>query len=136
MSVLSDLESSDDPAVRQGLATRRSVLGEAYVSRTLERPAEPGDDQQHLLTGQVWGTLWNREALDRRSRSLVTIALLVAGGHGDELEAHVLGGLRNGLTPEEITEVVIHSGAYCGAPVGLAGMRRVKAALAREAATA
>lgn len=129
MTLRDRLASSDDPALGLGLRTRREVLGDDYVEAALDRAAGWGEPLQEVVTANVWGAGWNRPGLDRPSRSLVTISLLSAGGHVDELETHVRGGLRNGLTPEQIVEAVIHVGHYCGAPVALRAMRHVKAAL-------
>lgn len=112
-----------------GMRTRREVLGDPYVDAALTRAAGTGDALQDLVTDNVWGDLWGRDELDRRSRSLVTVALLVAGGHHDELRAHTRGALRNGLTPAEVVEVVLHCSGYCGAPVALAAMRTVREVL-------
>lgn len=132
MSLRERLADSDDDSMKLGLATRREVLGDAYVDAALERADGWGDLVQDVVTRRVWGDAWNREELTRPQRSLVTLAVLSAGGHGAELEAHVVGALRNGLTPEQIVEVVVHVGHYCGAPCALTAMRHVKAALDRE----
>lgn len=129
---VSKLEHSADPKVRAGYAIRREVLGEEYVERALAATTV-GEDLQELVTGQVWGAQWGRATLDRPSRSLITIALLVAGGHLGELRTHIHGALRNGLTREQILEVILHCAGYCGAPTALAAMRAAQDALAEGA---
>lgn len=126
----SKLADSSDPHVRNGYAVRREVLGEDYVDNALATTTPLGEDVQELVTGQVWGAQWGRPALDWPSRSLITIALLTAGGHQNELRAHIVGGLRNGLTQDQILEVIRHCAGYCGAPVALSAMRTAQDVLA------
>ncbi|MFJ8228788.1 alpha/beta fold hydrolase [Streptomyces sp. NPDC094448] len=99
-----------------GMKTRREVLGDAHVDA-----ATAGDDPftaefQELVTRYAWGEVWNREGLDRRTRSAVTMTALVAGGRLEELAVHVRAALRNGLTPDEIKEILLHTAVYCGMP--------------------
>lgn len=129
---LDRLMHHEDPRVREGLARRREVLGDEYTLPAIERASSLAEELQTWVTRDVWGATWERDALDRPSRSLVTIALLVAGGHQQELRAHVRGGLRNGLTSEQILEVVRHCAAYCGAPIALSAMRTVASELEAE----
>ena len=121
-----------DPAVRAGMTRRLEVLGDEYTLAAVESASPLAEDLQTWVTRDVWGGTWERDALDRPSRSLITIALLIAGGHEAELAAHVRGGLRNGLTSGQILEIVRHCAAYCGAPVALSAMRTVAAVLERE----
>ncbi|MCL6672887.1 bifunctional 3-oxoadipate enol-lactonase/4-carboxymuconolactone decarboxylase PcaDC [Streptomyces panaciradicis] len=99
-----------------GIKIRREVLGDAHVDRTLAEADAFSGDFQELLTRYAWGEIWNRPGLDRRSRSCVTLAALVAGGHLDDLAVHVRAALRNGLTPLEIKEVLLQAAVYCGVP--------------------
>lgn len=99
-----------------GIKIRREVLGDAHVDRTLAEADAFSGDFQELLTRYAWGEIWNRPGLDRRSRSCVTLAALVAGGHLDDLAVHVRAALRNGLTPLEIKEVLLQAAVYCGIP--------------------
>ncbi|MFE7855728.1 4-carboxymuconolactone decarboxylase [Streptomyces sp. NPDC057403] len=99
-----------------GVKIRREVLGDAHVDRTLAEADAFSGDFQELLTRYAWGEIWNRPGLDRRSRSCVTLAALVAGGHLDDLAVHVRAALRNGLTPLEIKEVLLQAAVYCGIP--------------------
>ncbi|WP_458246375.1 bifunctional 3-oxoadipate enol-lactonase/4-carboxymuconolactone decarboxylase PcaDC [Streptomyces sp. MAI_2237] len=99
-----------------GIKIRREVLGDAHVDRTLAEADAFSGDFQELLTRYAWGEIWNRPGLDRRSRSCVTLAALVAGGHLDDLAVHIRAALRNGLTPLEIKEVLLQAAVYCGIP--------------------
>ena len=127
------LANHEDTRVRDGLARRREVLGDDYTLSAIDKASSLSEELQTWVTRDVWGATWEREALDRSSRSLITIALLVASDHQQELSAHVRGGLRNGLTPEQIVEIVRHCAAYCGAPLALSAMRTVAAVLEAEA---
>jgi 4-carboxymuconolactone decarboxylase len=110
----------------KGLAVRREVLGDAYVDRALGAANAFNEPLQQLLNENCWGTLWTRETLPRRTRSLVTLAILTALRAPAELQAHVRGALRNGCTPEEIREVLLHATGYCGFPAGVEAFRAAK----------
>jgi 3-oxoadipate enol-lactonase/4-carboxymuconolactone decarboxylase len=97
-----------------GLKVRREVLGDAHVDRELAAADDFAEDFQELLTRYAWGEVWNRPGLDRRTRSCITLTALVAGGHFDDLAAHTRAALRNGLTPQEIGEVLLQAAVYCG----------------------
>jgi 3-oxoadipate enol-lactonase/4-carboxymuconolactone decarboxylase len=99
-----------------GLKVRREVLGDAHVDRALATADEFSGDFQEFITRYAWGEIWDRPGLDRRSRSCVTLTALVAGGHLDELAFHTRAALRNGLTPNEIKEVLLQAAVYCGVP--------------------
>ncbi|MGW2050994.1 bifunctional 3-oxoadipate enol-lactonase/4-carboxymuconolactone decarboxylase PcaDC [Streptomyces sp. NPDC001858] len=99
-----------------GLKVRREVLGDAYVDRALSQADDFSGDFQEFVTRYAWGEIWDRPGLDRRSRSCVTLTALVAGGHQEELGFHVRAALRNGLTPDEIKEVLLQAAVYCGVP--------------------
>jgi 3-oxoadipate enol-lactonase/4-carboxymuconolactone decarboxylase len=103
------------PAQR-GLAERRAVLGEAHVDRALDRASELTADFQELLAKWPWGEVWARPGLDRRSRRLLTIAMLVALGRSDELEMHLRQALRDGVSVAELKEVLLHTAVYAGVP--------------------
>jgi 3-oxoadipate enol-lactonase/4-carboxymuconolactone decarboxylase len=106
-----------------GEAVRREVLGDAHVDRSLTAATDLTRDLQELVTTYAWGAVWSRPGLDRRSRSLVTLTALVGGGHHDELAVHLRGARRNGLTWEEIAEVLLQTAVYCGMPAALAASR-------------
>nr|WP_189232009.1 4-carboxymuconolactone decarboxylase [Streptomyces flaveolus] len=106
-----------------GLKVRREVLGDAHVDRQLAQADDFSGDFQELLTRYAWGEIWDRPGLDRRTRSCVTLTALVAGGHLDELAFHVRAALRNGLTPDEIKEVLLQAAVYCGVPAANSAFR-------------
>ncbi|WP_318215140.1 4-carboxymuconolactone decarboxylase [Streptomyces sp. SCL15-6] len=106
-----------------GLKVRREVLGDAHVDRQLAQADEFSGDFQELLTRYAWGEIWDRPGLDRRTRSCVTLTALVAGGHLDEFAFHVRAALRNGLTPDEIKEVLLQAAVYCGVPAANSAFR-------------
>ena len=99
-----------------GERTRREVLGDEHVDRAQEKTAPFTADFQDLITRYAWDEIWNRPGLDRRTRSAITITALVAGGHEAELELHLKAALRNGLTADEIKEVLMQAAIYCGVP--------------------
>ncbi|BFO16789.1 hypothetical protein SHKM778_31770 [Streptomyces sp. KM77-8] len=106
-----------------GLKVRREVLGDAYVDRILAEADDFSGDFEELVTRYAWGEVWDRPGLDRRTRSCVTLTALVAGGHLDELAFHTRAALRNGLTPDEIKEVLLQAAVYCGIPAANAAFR-------------
>jgi 3-oxoadipate enol-lactonase / 4-carboxymuconolactone decarboxylase len=99
-----------------GMRTRRDVLGDAHVDRTIQATTNFTADFQDFITRYAWGDIWMRPGLDRRTRSAITITALVALGHENELAMHVRAALRNGLSPDEIKEILLHSAIYCGVP--------------------
>ena len=99
-----------------GERTRREVLGDEHVDRAQERATEFTRPFQDFITRYAWGEVWNRPGLDRRQRSMITLAALTAVRAEGELELHVRAALRNGLTPEEIREVLLHTAVYAGVP--------------------
>jgi 4-carboxymuconolactone decarboxylase len=105
-----------DPSRDRGERTRREVLGDEHVDRAVARTTEFTREFQDLITRYAWDEIWNRPGLDRRTRSCITLTALVAGGHMDELALHVRGALRNGLTPDEIKEVLLQTAIYSGVP--------------------
>ena len=105
-------EESPEP----GEQVRREVLGDEHVDRATERTTDFTRDFQDFITRFAWGGVWTRPGLDRRMRSAVAITAAVAGGHHDELALHVRGALRNGLSHDEIKEILLQSAIYCGFP--------------------
>lgn len=99
-----------------GLAVRREVLGDAHVDRAMAAATDFTRDFQELITSYAWGTIWTRPGLDRRSRSLITLTALVARGHHEELAMHVCAARSNGLTNDEIKELLLQTAIYCGVP--------------------
>jgi 4-carboxymuconolactone decarboxylase len=99
-----------------GMEVRRSVLGDEHVDRAIRRTTEFTAPFQDFITRYAWGSVWTREGLDRRTRSAITLAVLAALGRENEIEMHVRGGLRNGLEPAEICEILLHTSVYAGVP--------------------
>lgn len=114
---------SNDPETQAGLATRRAVLGSDYVDAALNRATPFTAPLQELVTKHAWGNTWQREGLDLKTRSIVTVAMLVALGRTHELKIHVRGALNNGVTPEELQEIFLHATVYCGFPAALDAFR-------------
>ena len=100
----------------EGMRIRRSVLGDAHVDNSVAATTEFTASWQDFITRTAWGDVWNRPGLDARTRSAITISLLVALGMEHELGLHIQGGIRNGLTKEEISEIILHSSIYIGVP--------------------
>lgn len=130
LSDTSSIEDAHRTLFDAGLVVRREVLGEDYVNAALAHSAgSDGEPLQEYVSETVWGAVWTRPGLDRRSRSLITLGMLVALNQPQELAVHVRAGLRNGVTREEVVEAVIHGTAYAGVPAGVAAMRVVQEAL-------
>jgi len=110
------VSSDRDDTYAKGMEVRRMVLGDAHVDRAIERTTSFTEGFQELITRYAWGEVWSRPGLDRRARSMITLTALVATGREHELEMHVRAALRNGLTPDEIGEVLLHCAVYCGVP--------------------
>ena len=106
-----------------GMEVRREVLGDEHVDRATDNATEFTRDFQELITEYAWGTIWTRPGLDRRSRSLITLTALVAGGHDEELAMHVRAALTNGLTVDEIKETLLQTAIYCGVPAANTAFR-------------
>ena len=110
----------------KGMKTRREVLGDSYVENSLKNATEFTLQLQQLVTESCWGLVWSRDGLDKCTRSLVTISMLVALRASTELKTHVLGALRNGCSVQQIQEVLLHSSAYCGFPAAIEAFRAAK----------
>src|SRR3954471_4432468 len=115
-----------------GTRIRREVLGDEHVDRAVEGTTPFTEDFQALITRYAWGEIWARPGLDPRMRSAITITALVARGHYEELALHVRGAVRNGLTADEIAEVLLHSAIYCGVPAANAAFRVAQDVLREE----
>jgi 4-carboxymuconolactone decarboxylase len=107
----------------QGLKTRREVVGADKVDRWLEESDEFTAPLEELIIEFGWGAIWSRPGIDRKTRSLLTIALLAAQNHPDELEVHLHNAVNNGCTHEEIREALLHTAAYCGIPTARSAIR-------------
>lgn len=115
--------------IETGRSIRTEVLGADYVARSVGTADEFSLPMQELVMEYCWGEIWSRPGLDRRSRSLLNLGMLVALGKTHELSVHVRGALHNGLTPEEIQEALLQTAIYCGVPAGLEAFRVAKSVL-------
>jgi 3-oxoadipate enol-lactonase/4-carboxymuconolactone decarboxylase len=115
-----------------GMSVRREVLGDAHVDRAVAQTTDFTADFQDLITRYAWGDIWTRPGLDRRSRSLITLTALVARGHHDELAMHVRAARRNGLTVDEIKELLLQTAIYCGVPDANTAFRIASRVLAED----
>jgi 4-carboxymuconolactone decarboxylase len=106
----------DDGRYAEGLAVRRAVLGDAHVDRSLAGATRFSGPWQDYVTTAAWGQVWTRPGLDRRTRSMLTLALLAALSHDNELALHLRAAVGNGVTPDEIREVLLHTAVYAGVP--------------------
>jgi 4-carboxymuconolactone decarboxylase len=118
----------------KGMAVRREVLGDAHVDRAVATTTPFTAPFQELITRYAWGEVWSRPGLDRRTRSCITLAMLVALRCEEELAMHVRAALRNGLRPEEIGEVLLHAAVYAGVPAANAAFAVAQRVLGEEGA--
>lgn len=112
-----------------GVSTRRAVLGAEYVDAALQNATDFNIDLQELVTQYCWGDVWNRPGLDRRTRSLLNLAMLTALNRPHELKLHVRGALNNGVTRDEIKEVFLQAAIYCGVPAAVDAFRTAAEAM-------
>jgi 4-carboxymuconolactone decarboxylase len=105
-----------DPAYDRGMEVRREVLGDAHVDGAIAKTSEFTADFQDMITRYAWGEVWSRPGLDRRMRSAITVTALVDLNRPEELAMHLRAALRNGLTPDELKEILLQSAVYCGVP--------------------
>ena len=115
-----------------GTRVRREVLGDGHVDRAIARTTPFTADFQDFITRYAWGEIWTRPGLDRRTRSCITMTAMVALGKIEELEMHVRAALRNGLTEDEIGEVLLQCAVYCGVPAANAAFAAAQRVLAEE----
>ena len=112
-----------DAAFQNGLAKRTQVMGQPFVDKAFDGMTEFTKPIQHHITRAAWGDTWQRDGLDLKTRSLITVAMLTALGKTHELKGHVRGALNNGATKEELQEVLLHAAIYCGVPTAVEGFR-------------
>jgi len=105
-----------DPLYERGMEARRAVLGDEHVDAAIARTTPFTEEFQQLITRYAWGEIWTRPGLDRKTRSCITLTALVALNRMDELAMHVRAALRNGLSADEIAEVLLQTAVYCGVP--------------------
>ncbi|KVC92998.1 4-carboxymuconolactone decarboxylase [Burkholderia ubonensis] len=106
----------DQQRYEAGMKVRRAVLGDAHVDRSIESRTEVTEEFQNLITRYAWGEIWTRDGLPRHTRSLLTIAMMVALNRGEELALHLRAARNNGVTRDEIKEVLLQTAIYCGVP--------------------
>lgn len=119
----------------QGLRKRRQVMGQDFVDRALQGAGDFSLPLQEFITEHAWGTVWCRDGLDLKTRSLITIAFLVATGRTHELAGHLRGAMNNGAAEREIQECLLHAAIYCGVPLAAEAFRCAENVLAEERGT-
>lgn len=117
---------TDEARYDQGMEVRRAVLGDAHVDRAVAGTVPMTADFQDLITRYAWGDIWSRPGLTRRDRSIAVLTALIALGHHEELAMHLRAAIRNGLSHDEITEVILQSAIYCGVPAANTAFRIAK----------
>ena len=125
------MSRSDEERLQAGMRVRREVLGDEHVDRAIARTDAFSEPFQSFITRVAWGDIWDRPGLDRRSRSMVTLAALTALRAEAEIGMHVRAAIRNGLTPDEIAEVLLHASIYAGLPAGNASFSIAQETLAQ-----
>ncbi|WP_327035344.1 4-carboxymuconolactone decarboxylase [Micromonospora ureilytica] len=124
---------NDSERHEAGMTVRRQVLGDAHVDRAIAGTDEFTADFQDFITRYAWGEVWSRPGLDRRTRSCITLAVLATLHHDEELAMHVRAALRNGLSPEEVAEVLLQVGVYAGVPAANRAFKVARETLRQEA---
>jgi 4-carboxymuconolactone decarboxylase len=120
----------DQERYQEGMIVRREILGDAHVDRTLERLNSFNEDFQNLITRYAWGEIWTRPGLERKTRILITVALLVAVNRPDEFRMYVKAAIQNGVSQAELKEVLLQTAIYCGLPAANASFRAAEEVLA------
>lgn len=123
----------ENPRFLAGLAVRKAVLGEEYVNNSLANADDFIGPLQQYLTETAWGGVWTREGLDRKTRSMLNLAMLAALNRPNELKLHIRGALNNGVTKEEMREIFLQVAVYCGAPAGLDAFKLAQQVFKEEA---
>ena len=116
----------------QGMKVRRAVLGDAHVDTSLKNRTEFDEALQDLITRYAWGEIWSRPGLPRQTRSMLTLAMMVALNRPEELRLHLRAALNNGVTREEIREVLLQTAIYCGVPAANSAFRLAQEVFARQ----
>lgn len=124
--------SEPSPLYKQGMSTRRAVLGEAHVERASATQTSFDQDFQTFITEGAWGSVWSRPGLTRRERSMITLALLAALGHDEEVAMHVRATANTGASPDDIKEALLHVAVYAGVPAANRAFKIAKAELAKR----
>jgi 4-carboxymuconolactone decarboxylase len=115
------------------MAIRRKVLGDAYVDQSMQNADDYTMPLQTFVTENAWGTVWVRECLSLQQRSIITVSAMIAMNRPHELKLHIRGALNNGITKEELRELFLHCGAYCGAPAAIDAFRVAREVFAEDA---
>ena len=115
--------TSDHPQFDKGLTTRTQVMGEDFVNKALGGATDFTQPMQEHITAKAWGDVWQRPGLELKTRSMITVAMLIAMGKQHELKGHVRGALNNGVTPAELQEILLHAAVYCGVPSAVEAFR-------------
>ena len=123
---------ADTTLFDRGMATRRAVLGDVHVDAATARKTAFDEDFQTFITEGAWGSVWSRPGLSKRERSIVTIALLAALGHEEEVAMHVRATVNTGCSPEDIKEALLHVAVYAGVPAANRAFRTVRDELAKR----
>lgn len=127
---------NENESYKAGLAVRRKVLGDKYVDESLAQADDFTAPLQQYLTEHAWGAVWVREGLSLKTRSMLNLAILTAINRPGELRLHIAGAINNGVTKEEMGEIFLHCGAYCGAPAALDAFKVAKQVFAERDAAA
>ena len=131
-----EMQHTHKETFEDGLAIRKEVLGAAHVERSLANVSEFSRPMQEFVTEYCWGAVWSRDGLERKTRSMINLAMLTALNRGHELAVHVKGAINNGVTPDEIQEVLMQTAIYVGVPAALESFRIAEATLKEMNVTA
>jgi 4-carboxymuconolactone decarboxylase len=127
---------NENETFKAGLAVRKQVLGEKYVNDSLANADDFTEPLQQYLTEHAWGAVWVRDGLPRKIRSMLNLAILTAINRPNELKLHIRGAINNGVTKEEMREIFLHCGVYCGAPAALDSFKVAQQVFKDDAAKA
>ena len=122
----------DRQRYEQGMKVRRAVLGNAHVDASLKNRNEFNEAFQDLITRYAWGEVWNRPGLPKQTRSMITLAMMVALNHPEELRMHIRAALNNGVTRDEIREVLLQTAIYCGVPAANSAFQLAQEVFAQQ----
>lgn len=122
--------NDDETRHAAGMKVRREVLGDQHVDRATANATDFSSEFQDMITRYAWGEIWTRDGLERKTRSCITLSFLIALNREDEFKLHVKAALNNGLTEDEIKEIILQSAIYCGVPAANSAFHWAKEALA------
>lgn len=124
---------TDNSRFKNGMAIRRKVLGDTHVDQSMQHADDFTLPLQTFVTENAWGTVWVREGLSLQQRSIITVTAMIAMNRPHELKLHIRGALNNGISKEELRELFLHCGAYCGAPAAIDAFRVAREVFAEDA---